>query len=394
MKIKTILSALLLMVSTVASAQYLNVKMENGSIHSYKTTPNMKVSFGDKAGLELTEYEQIVTVGNYKVTVKLADDTPANEVMLSLNVEEENVKIEAFSKLHLGLWCSTDDNTEIPVTSVSNGYYTFALSKSNITNDVVVTIGYIIVSFDLNNSGMNGNFMAKPEDTKIGYNATIKEPARRFSDKHGFRGWYKDKECTEAWNFSTVVTKSMTLYAKWTEDPTGNQINGHNFVKLGGYYWATENVGEVKTQTGDIMYIAYDATYGYYYNYVNAIEAAKTWNSGSGGGHTWTLPSAAQWQALIDYCKWEWKENYNNTKMNGYVVKGRDDTYESDNCVFLPAAGNYGHNVDNRGSNGLYWSSTASVSLSAYYLDFGRGSLFMHRCSYNFGYSVRAVLAE
>ena len=262
MKIKSILSALLLMVSSVASAQYLNVKLEDGTYHSYKTTPNMKVSFGDKAGAEVMESEQIVKVNGHTVTVKLADDTPANEVMLSLNVEGKNVKIEAFSKLNHGLWCSTDDNVEVPVTSVSNGFYSF--NVSNISKNMVVTVGYITVSFDINNSGKNGNFTDKPEDITLGYNTTINEPDRPFSDKYGFRGWYKDKECTEAWNFSTLVTKSTTLYAKWAEDPTGTQINGHDFVKLGGYYWATENVGEVEN-----MYI-FQGGYGYYYNQANA----------------------------------------------------------------------------------------------------------------------------
>ena len=60
MKIKSILSALLLMVSSLASAQYLNVKLEDGTYHSYKTTPNMKVSFGDKAGAEIMEPAQVV----------------------------------------------------------------------------------------------------------------------------------------------------------------------------------------------------------------------------------------------------------------------------------------------------------------------------------------------
>ena len=55
MKIKSILCALLLMASSVASAQYLNVKLEDGTCYSYKTTPNMKVSFGDKAGAEIEE---------------------------------------------------------------------------------------------------------------------------------------------------------------------------------------------------------------------------------------------------------------------------------------------------------------------------------------------------
>ena len=60
MKIKSILSALLLMVSTMASAQYLNVKLPDGTYHSYKTTPDMKVSFGDKAGAEIMEPVQVV----------------------------------------------------------------------------------------------------------------------------------------------------------------------------------------------------------------------------------------------------------------------------------------------------------------------------------------------
>ena len=60
MKIKTFLSALLLMVSSLASAQYLNVKLEDGTYRSFKTTPKMKVSFGDKAGAEIMDPVQVV----------------------------------------------------------------------------------------------------------------------------------------------------------------------------------------------------------------------------------------------------------------------------------------------------------------------------------------------
>ena len=378
MKIKSILSALLLMVSSVASAQYLNVKLEDGTCHSYKTTPNMKVSFGDKSGTNPTESEQTVTVGNYKVTVKLAENTPASEVVFSTNLEGNEVKIKAVSVGGYGLGCIKDNEVLTPV--VANGFYTFTVS--DISKDVVATIGYITVSFDLN---ITDNFKAKPEDIRIGYNSTVPQ-TYASAEKHSFRGWYTDKECTKAWNDSTRVTKNLTLYAKWAEDPAENKINGHDYVKLGGYYWATENVGEVKD-----MYIGYDATYGYYYNYANAIEAAKTWNSGSGSGHTWTLPSAAQWQALIDYCKWEWNENYNDTKMNGYVVKGRDDTYESDNSVFLPAAS---HNNFGVGFYGYYWSSTASDSNVAYDLLFTPGFQRVDDYDRYGGCSVRAVLAE
>ena len=319
---------------------------------------------------------QTVTVGgNYKVTVKLADDTPVKELFLSVYVEEENVKIEAYSKLNLGLWCSADDNSESPATSVSNGLYTFTISE--ITKDMVVTIGYITVSFDMNNSGMNGNFTAKPDDiTKIGYNTTIKEPDRPSSDKYVFRGWYKDADCTEPWDYSEdKVTKSMTLYAKWAEDPTGGKINDYDYVKLGGYYWATENVGEVKDKDNNNMYIAHDATYGYYYTQSDnkALNAAKSW------GGTWSLPSEAQWQALIDYCDWEWKTDYdyNGTKMNGMLVTGREGTYESGHSIFLPAAGVfYGSSKlpFYQGDHGYYWSTGYEKIIGFCYGNLGMGS--------------------
>ena len=146
MKIKSILSALLLMISSVASAQYLNVKLEDGSVRSFKTTPNMKVSFGDKNGTEPTEFEQTVTVGNYKVTVKLAENTPASEVVFSTNLEGNAVKIKAMCWDGYGLECIKDN--EVLAPAVANGFHTFTVS--NISNDMVVTIRYITVSFDLN----------------------------------------------------------------------------------------------------------------------------------------------------------------------------------------------------------------------------------------------------
>lgn len=371
----SILSAF--MVSTMASAQYLNVKLKDGT-YSFKTSSDMEVSFGAKAGLEPTESAQTVTVNGHTVTMKLADDTPASEVMLRIYVEEGNVKIEAYSKLNHGLWCSADDNSEVPATSVSNGFHTYALSE--ITKDMVVTIGYITVSFDMNNSGMNGNFTAKPDDiTKIGYNTTIKEPDRPFSDKYGFRGWYKDVDCTEPWDYSEdKVTKSMTLYAKWAEDPTETQINGHNFVKLGGYYWATENVGYCSSKTAAAGPSTSDNGWGFYFykqDSNDALNAAKSWDSA--GDYTWTLPSEAQWQALIDYCDWEWKTDYdyNGTKMNGMLVTGREGTYESGHSIFLPAAGIYADGysrVTSQGSLGYYWSTDLER-----YLRFYNGSRYM-----------------
>ena len=51
-----------------------------------------------------------------------------------------------------------------------------------------------------------GNKVTKPSDpTKSGFT---------------FGGWYKDSECTKAYDFDSEVTADITLYAKWTATPT------------------------------------------------------------------------------------------------------------------------------------------------------------------------------
>ena len=380
--------AALLMVCTMANAQtYVNVELKDGTIRSYSEESTSKVTFGEKKGADPTVSEQTINVGDYKVTVKLADDTPASEVVFSTNLEGNTVKIKAVSVGGYGLECIKDNEALTPIAA--NGFYTFTVS--NISNDVVVTVGYITVCFDLNNSNITDNFKAKPADiTKMGYNSTV--PLTYVSaEKHSFQGWYTDKECTEAWNYSTGVTKSMTLYAKWAEDPTGTQINGHDFIKLGGYYWAKENVGECDSVTAVAGPETTNNGWGmYFYKQAgnDALNAAKSW--GSEGNYTWTLPSEAQWQALIDYCKWTWYTNYYGTGMNGYLVEGRDDTYESDHSIFLPDAGHCydgESEVFGQGFLGYYWSSG-----SGSYLSISSGALII--IDPNYGMPVRPVLEQ
>ena len=249
------------------------------------------------------------------------------------------------------------------------------------------------VKFDLNNAGKTGNFAAGPSDLSVEANNTISSPDMLSAQNYLFRGWYKDAECTTAWNFAKdVVTGDMTLYAKWVADPLDNEgnakINGHEYVKLAGYYWATENVIDRSYR------IEADDTYGDYFDQLssrgsyfdaynnNAFLAAKWW--GSEGGFAWTLPSVAHWNALINYCYWEWTDSYDvpgtiDFGKSGCVVydaKDRSDRGEintgsgystaTDPHIFLPAAGSYDVFYDsflNRGEIGLYWSSDDSMCL-------------------------------
>lgn len=48
-----------------------------------------------------------------------------------------------------------------------------------------------------------------------GFVAEIEEPAR---EGYIFKGWYKDEELTQVYDFTEKVTKGFTLYAMWEED--------------------------------------------------------------------------------------------------------------------------------------------------------------------------------
>ena len=127
------------MVSTMASAQYVNVRLEDGTWRSFKATPNTEVFFGEKAGAEVAVSARIVTIDNHTVTVKLSDNIPASDVMFGACVAGESVKIKVVSIGGYGLECVTDKGNVI-TPAISNKLYTFTVS--DITNDAVVTIGY------------------------------------------------------------------------------------------------------------------------------------------------------------------------------------------------------------------------------------------------------------
>ncbi len=58
---------------------------------------------------------------------------------------------------------------------------------------------------------------SKVDPVKAAGNSTITKPEAPVREDYIFGGWYKEKECKNAWDFaSNVVTEDMTLYAKWT----------------------------------------------------------------------------------------------------------------------------------------------------------------------------------
>ena len=85
-------------------------------------------------------------------------------------------------------------------------------------------------------------------------------------------------------------------------------------------------------------------------------------------GTPWHLPTKEDFQELYDNTDSEWVADYNGTG-----VAGRKFMKKSDHSVyvFFPASGYYsGSSLNNRGTNGSYWSSSFYDSTYAYLLGF------------------------
>jgi len=62
----------------------------------------------------------------------------------------------------------------------------------------------------------NGHGTA-PEGQYAVSGGKVTQPSNPTASGYTFGGWYKEAECTNAWNFNTdTVTSNITLYAKWT----------------------------------------------------------------------------------------------------------------------------------------------------------------------------------
>lgn len=85
------------------------------------------------------------------------------------------------------------------------------------------SIKYFKVTFSANGHG------TAPKAQSVRYNGLAKKPASPTASNYTFKGWYTDKACKKAYNFSTKVTKNLVLYAKWQQKicTVTFKANGH-----------------------------------------------------------------------------------------------------------------------------------------------------------------------
>lgn len=112
------------------------------------------------------------------------------------------------------------------------GWYTAASGGTKITTDTVFSENTTVYAQWKYTGGGGGggttrytvsfetNGGSKVSSKTVTRNTAVTEPTAPTKDGYTFAGWYSDKELKTAYDFSAKVTKSFTLYAKWTEKAT------------------------------------------------------------------------------------------------------------------------------------------------------------------------------
>ena len=131
----------------------------------------------------------------------------------TVTIDPDSVKKELFDK-----------NNYYPL----NGTTTLKVKVKENGKDTTKTLNFPIpgakVSYTVNFDSMGGSAVASQ---KVNRGETANKPSEPTKADFVFKGWYTDRETTEAYDFGTEVTKNITLYAKWT--PNQYQVS-YSFV--------------------------------------------------------------------------------------------------------------------------------------------------------------------
>jgi uncharacterized repeat protein (TIGR02543 family) len=73
-----------------------------------------------------------------------------------------------------------------------------------------------------------------PDQQIVDSGKTVQKPEELKADGYVFGGWFTDKEYTAEYDFSSAVTKDLTLYAKWTKKTEDQKGDGNTDPKKDG----------------------------------------------------------------------------------------------------------------------------------------------------------------
>ena len=163
----------------------------------------------------------------------------------------------------------------------------------------------------------NGGSEVKAQEVENG--KTVAKPTNPTRDGYTFKGWYTDSALTKEYDFKTVVTGNLTLYAKWEKVEEAATKVTVTFNSNGGSEVASQTVdeGAKVTKPGDPTRDGY--TFGGWYT-----DEALTTPYNFESAVTANLTLYAKWNEVVNVYKIEFVTGDESIPINPVEVNEGD----------------------------------------------------------------------
>lgn len=222
---------------TVALGDYTTISLRGATLKSFKSS-NTAVATITKAGKITAKKKGTATITAYdtknkKYTCKVKVEAPVlSKTSLSLDVGA-TATLTLTGNTQKVTWSSSNTtvatvSSKGKVTAKAAGTATIKAKVGHKTYSCALTVNQAYttsytVTFNSNGGG------SVPAQAIYSGNCAY-EPEAPVRAGYVFDGWYTDSGLTNAYNFSTPVTKNFTLYAKWKSLSVTINLNAGNYA--------------------------------------------------------------------------------------------------------------------------------------------------------------------